>query len=332
VAETIGSIASHIAVERPDAFVGHALSDNLTDAPSLYIKGDADSFVRGLIDSAAYAVKLVDNQPFSFRELEHHSQLAHDAIREAGYLHVSTSFDIRREGRITIAVMRQPDLADDVDSILATLPEYLRSRTDITFADGHAPNEKGGAWGGMWVGYSWEGNQCTSGFSVKHLQSQVTGVTTAAHCDGIDYIKHPGWGFHNNFPFQAQHYGQWGDVEWHSSSVAEPAKFYASSGGIYLVLSVEPVAGMGFNEEVCFYGRASNNPACARIVNPSVSCGSVGRLVQLDREVAIEGDSGGPWYKGSKVYGSTYGSCAGQDYFTAADNYFGALGVQVITQ
>lgn len=76
-AEVVGDIAATVAAERPNSFIGSKLSSVSGDAPTLYIKGSADRFVRHLVESAPIDVRLRDEQPFSFAELEERKLRVH---------------------------------------------------------------------------------------------------------------------------------------------------------------------------------------------------------------------------------------------------------------
>lgn len=116
--------------------------------------------------------------------------------------------------------------------------------------------------------------------------------------DRANGIVHPGDGTHT-FVFQAEHRGQWGDIEWHTTNVAEIPYFYYTSGNTRPVLSWESRAGISVGESVCQYGRASNAQDCSLdVFDVSIACTLSGvwndRLVQMNGITSIPGDSGGP--------------------------------------
>lgn len=75
------------------------------------------------------------------------------------------------------------------------LPAALRSGVAVEFADARIVHADA-AFGGMWATLENWSNSGTSGWSVRNNSTGVTGVTTAAHCDGIEGIRHPGFGVH----------------------------------------------------------------------------------------------------------------------------------------
>jgi hypothetical protein len=116
-------------------FVGSALSPEPGGAPALYIKGPADDFVRGLVAEAEIDIKIVDNQPFSFDELEERKLRVHRALEAQGFQNVSTGFSVTGGGQITAGVTRQSGLPDDAAEILSGLPASLRASVTLTVSD-----------------------------------------------------------------------------------------------------------------------------------------------------------------------------------------------------
>ena len=139
--------------------------------------------------------------------------------------------------------------------------------------------------------------------------------------------------------WQQEHKGQWGDVEWHKIGEFEPDGFYVT-GIPRDVTAIENVANISINEIVCaasLFSVPPNENCSRRVAASSWSCTNQGityhRLVLMDGEATIPGDSGGPWFIATRAYGSTKGTCEtgplNQDMFSVADLYQEALGVQV---
>ncbi len=131
----VGRIAQQVATERPEIFVGAAHSPEPGGAPTLYIKGPADEFVRNLVANAEIEIKLVDNQPHSLDELEQRQLQVTQAIQALGYSNFGVGFDITDRGHITSELTRQPGLPDDPAAVLASLPDSVREDVTITFSD-----------------------------------------------------------------------------------------------------------------------------------------------------------------------------------------------------
>lgn len=335
VADRLGAVQAQLAVERPNLFAGARLTPG--GGATLYVKGAADELVRQVVREAGVGIVVVEGRPFSWLEMEERSRRLHRSIAARGYRNIATSFD-EATGTLEAAVTRAPGLPATARELRAGLPAELRAGTRLAVED--APvNADEHAFGGNWVRDSGT-RLCTSGFSVVN-GSGVTGVTTAGHCTGIDEIEEPGVGVHA-LTHQAEHRGQWGDVEWKTSaSHIEPAQFYASATDLRQVNAVEPRASITVGEAICVYGRSSNSRNCSTTVfRTSVSCTVDGvfndRLVAMNTAVTIGGDSGGGWSFGTRAYGSHKGRCtfdgASRNVFTVADLFDEALGVSVRTQ
>lgn len=336
--DRIGEIAEQVASERPEMYIGAALADKPGDAPTLYIKGPADQFIRDLIAASGIEIVLADNQRFSFDELEARKLRVHHALEALGFRYVATSVNIAGGGVIPAGVALEDGLASRAEDIIAALPADLRSSVRLTLHE--APNVVDlQAFGGMRVRDTAPGGGlCTSGFSVRNAATGVLGISTAGHCFSIDQVTHPGHGNHV-ITFRGEHRGQWGDIEWHSSAELEPDDFYSDPAIIRDVAAIEPRANIVLNEAICFFGRTSLDRDCSlQVDDVSQSCTNNGvfndRLVLMDGAgVAAPGDSGGPWFFGNKAYGSMKGFCLpnfpNQITFSVADLYDEALGVAV---
>lgn len=332
-AEAVGAMATRIAKERPEIFVGSALAKAPGEAPTLYVKGPADAFVRDLVAASDIEIVLADKQPYSFEELEARKLTVHQSLEAAGFRNVATGANITGGGIIPATVALEPGLPVALGEILAAVPDDLRSSVVLTLSDPSAFGDTG-AFAGMWVTLN-GGNDSTSGWTVRKWNGStyVWGVTTAGHAaNSGQALVHSGHGTHT-FVYQSEHRGDFGDVQWHTTNQVEEALFYASSSTVRNVLYLEARAGISVNEPVCQYGRASNSRDCLDVDDVSISCTNGGvfnnRLVQMDRITSNLGDSGGPWFYDYKAYGSQKGHCASKDAWSVADLYDEALGVVV---
>jgi len=334
-AEDIGAIAEQVSAARPDIFVGSALSDKPGGAPTLYVKGTADKFIRDLVDASEIEIVLADNQPFSFDELEARKLRVHHALEAQGFRQVVTGVNITGAGLIPAAVMMEPGLPLTSEEVVSALPDDLRSSVELTMSATPIATDTT-SFGGMQVtkdGVNW----ATSGWSVIHSSTGVTGVTTAGHATGTNGIVHPGHGTHA-FVWQSEHRGEWGDIEWHVTNYAEVDDFYATAVDIRDVAAVEARANISVGESVCQYGRASNDRDCTlQVFDVSISC-TLGeppvfndRLVQMEGITSVLGDSGGGWSMNFTAFGSQKGHCYNRDAWSVADLYDEALGVRVLT-
>jgi hypothetical protein len=336
VSVAAGLLAEQMADERSTVYVGAALSTEPGGAPTVYVKGRADAKVRSLIEESGIEVILADRQPFSFAELEDRKLRVHHALEALGFPSVATSVNITGGGEIPASVSVGPNTPRAIADIVRALPPDLRSSVRLTVSERPVVSDEQ-AFGGMWMRDNGL-NQCTSGFSVLHANTNVLGVATAGHCPQIDQIDHPGHGLHATV-FRAQHRGVWGDAEWYSTSEPEPDDFYADAGNVIRdVAAVEPRANILVNEPVCQYGRSSNDRDCSlEVQDVSQSCTNGGvfndRLVLMNGDTGIGGDSGGPWSFGGTAFGLHKGNCAPDfahlEVWTVADLLDEALGVRV---
>ncbi|TQV86288.1 hypothetical protein FKG94_01695 [Exilibacterium tricleocarpae] len=332
-AEAIGAIAVRLAATRPDLYVGSVLAEEPGGVPSLYVKGTGEKDVYDLVAKSGIEVNIVEKQPYSFDELEQRKLQVHSTLAEMGYENIATSFDFQAGGKIHAAVSRQYGLPEQASQLRSTLPKSLRDDVSITVSDEPVAVDLF-AYGGMAVRDDGV-FECTAGWSVEN-GAGTTGVTTAGHCTGINQIEHPGIGLHA-MTHQSEHRGIWGDIEWKTTVAIESAEFYATAASIRDVTSIEPRAGISVGESICFYGRSSNSRDCSFDVSAtSVSCTVSGvfndRLVRMNGNSAIGGDSGGGWSFNFRAYGSVKGICGGGSVFSVADLYDEALGVTVRTQ
>lgn len=335
VADRLGAVQERLAATQPDRYAGARLTPG--GGATLYVKGAADEAVRQLVREAGVEITVVEGRAHSWVEMEDRSRRLHRAIAARGYRNIATSFD-ETTGALEATVTRGPGLPATARDLRAALPAELRAGTRLAVQD--APvNADEHAFGGNWVRDSGT-RLCTSGFSVVS-GSGVTGVTTAGHCNGIDEIEEPGVGV-MALTHRGEHRGQWGDVEWKTSSDhIEPAEFYASSSDRRQVNSIEPRASLTVGEGICVYGRSSDSRNCGTtVLRTSASCTVDGifndRLVAMNAAVTVGGDSGGGWTFGTRAYGSHKGRCtfdgATRNVFSVADLYDEALGVTVRTQ
>lgn len=341
----LSSILERIAKERPDSYVGAAHGAQPGEPPTLYVKGAADAFIADLVAKSGIDITLADDQPFSFRELEERQHQVQDALVALGFKNVTSAVDFARPDVIPAAVTAEADLPSSAEDILASLDLPVRRIVDLRVTTA-LPRDYT-AYGGFWMIdlQSADPLQCTSGWTVEHIVTLEEGLTTAEHCPTIDRVRHSGHGDHPVVK-EAWHRGTWGDIEWYT--VASPNQnlldnfVYDRDGSSYLVRDVTGVqarSGMGVGDQVCVFGRATNDRACAFILYPSMSCTSGGvtmnRLVGMDRVVSQPGDSGGGWSLGTYAWGSVVGACPAPvccntvEVFSVADLYDEALAVRV---
>lgn len=286
---------------------------------------------RPLVEAAGIEIVVADDQPFSFAELEERKGRVHKALLANGFRDVVTNVNIQGGGVIPVTLTPEPGLAATAEAILALLPPDLKSSVELTISDAPVVVREG-AFGGMWMLRSGI-RDCTSGWTVQKVGSSTRGVSTAGHCNSINQIEHPGHAIHAAITQAPEHQGQWGDVQWHTTTFIEADDFYANSTIIRDVVAVEPRAGISQNEAICAYGRSSNVRHCSlAVLDVSTGCGGgVDRLVQMNGDTQTGGDSGGGWSMNHTAFGGHVGNCGGLDTFSVADLFDEAIGVVVAT-
>ncbi len=337
VAEAFGKVQQEISAKRPDAYAGAKLSEKPGGAPTLYVKGKADDDLLTRVRGAGIAVEIADNRPHSWLELEERSIRLNHRLVGIGFQDVVTSFD-ETTSTVEAVATRRPNLPAEADQVLSRLSAEEVRGVRLALTDEDVASDEL-AFGGMAT--QDDGVfACTSGWSVQNISSGVTGVTTAGHCDGVNQIVEPGVGTHA-LTHQAEHRGQWGDVEWKTSTHVEPDDFFATATEVRDVEALEPRASITVGESVCVYGRSSNSRDCSDTVfRTSISCTNSGvfndRLVAMNaKRTTIGGDSGGGWSFNFTAFGSHKGGCGvdgvTRNAFSVADLYDEALGVRVRT-
>jgi len=133
--EAIDSITARLAAERPDVFIGSALSADPGGPPKIYIKGPADELVRDLVAGAGIEIEIVDNQPYSQAELDERQTQVVSALQEMGFQSASAGSRLEDRGLVDAGVVRQTGLPEDPDEILAGLPAELRDSVTLTVSD-----------------------------------------------------------------------------------------------------------------------------------------------------------------------------------------------------
>ncbi|MFS1525647.1 hypothetical protein ACL7TT_16290 [Microbulbifer sp. 2304DJ12-6] len=333
-AVAVGAISQKLAKARPDIFIGSELSENPGKTPSIYVKGLAPDEVYQLVAGSKIEINIIDQQPFSFLEIEHRALQVQSNLAELGYKDFSTSFDFRSAGKIDVLVAWQSDKPNIPSQVVQELPVTLQDFVNVKISTSPVGVTEL-SFGGMRV-LDDNAFECTSGWSVQNNAGR-TGVTTAGHCNGINQIDHPPFALHP-LVHQIQHRGAWGDIEWKTSTYSEPARFYADQyDNVRNVTALEARANISIGESICMFGRAKNQRNCSLDVNAtSVNCTfngiSTRRLVRMNGDVTINGDSGGGWSFGNRAYGSHVGDCGGRNVFSVADLFDEAIGVTVRVQ
>lgn len=129
-ADVLGDIQEQIYEQRPEIFVGGALGP-----PRLYIKGEADEFVRDLVAAAPFAIVIIDRQPYSFDDNDRRVAQFASELQRLGFDEFGVSADIMRESLIEATVRRVVGAPDTVDAIMASLPSEWQRGVVVAIQD-----------------------------------------------------------------------------------------------------------------------------------------------------------------------------------------------------
>jgi streptogrisin C len=323
-----GSLIGTIAQKLPDRYAGAEFAPEPGASSRIMVKGKAPDELRSLVAGSGLPVELLEGMRYSERELQQRSVEVVRALGQLGYSEVGSA--VLPSGEIQVAVNGDPaaaqklprELLDGVSIVQS--PKRMIVNEDVE--------------GGVQV-YATTGGSCTSGFSVRSTSTGTTGVSTAAHCTGINRYSLPG---PNNDPtlfHQSEHLGIFGDVEWKTTTDVEIARYWASPTDNRAVTSVWPAGSYAVNMTTCVHSRINATRSCDQIYSTFVNSLSgltlVSSLIATDTDNTSPGDSGGPWSFGTIADGGHRGDqwiwFGTRNVFTKADLFPAALGVEVMT-
>lgn len=317
-----GQLVNTLSNEFPKNFAGASFAEKPDAASQVLVKGRTPSGITKLVRSSGLRVEIVDGQKFAEVEQQNRAAEIVRALVEQGHEDVATA--ILPTGEIQVSVSGRTDAG-------TKLPKHLQTGVKIAQAPKEVSQDEVDIKGGVQV-YG-NGSQCTSGFSVRSLSTGTTGISTAAHCTGMNRYSNPGPD--TVMFFRAQHNGFWGDVEWHTTNEPEIDNYIAGPGDERDVAVVWPSNGYAKNMWTCVHSRMQNRRSCDKIYSTNVSSNGAGNLIATDNDNTVGGDSGGPWswnniadgiHKGDKwIWFGT------RNVFSKAGLLPVALGVEVMT-
>lgn len=131
-----------------------------------------------------------------------------------------------------------------------------------------------------------------------------------------------------------------GDVEWHTTTHVEQARFYATATAIRDTDFFEYTHAM-MNDQVCHYGRASNQRTCLHYVTAIEQCvtfegKTICNMVRASGQPGDtqDKDSGGGWSYSTTAYGIHRGKDESETlyFFTGIEAMEDALNVTIKLQ
>jgi hypothetical protein len=133
IAESFGAVQAAISSRRPELYAGAAIEGDPSHLPTLYIRGLADSFVKDVVADAGMDIKVVENRPLSWLELEAESIRLHEELLALGYESVTTSFD-EVAGTLEATLTRRPEVPGTPKALRDVLTARFRN-AELTFID-----------------------------------------------------------------------------------------------------------------------------------------------------------------------------------------------------
>ena len=202
---------------------------------------------------------------------------------------VEDSVDSPAEKQALLSLLRTELPVGSVANV-GTSDVNLNIVSDLT--DGEESNIRGGTHLGV----------CTAGFVLENSRG-VRNISTAGHCPNNLTLTDVG-GLSITLSFEDEHKGYWGDLQRHSvpseHTLVRTIRYNSSGRGSLSILSVGvPMEGQrlwhygettGYKSDIVYRG----------VVNSGTS---VRHLVAMHNSETKNGDSGGPWFRGSAAHG-----------------------------
>lgn len=322
-----GDLQDQIEAQFPTKFSGAEFAKTPGGKSYLRFKGAVPTAAKSLAAESGLNVKLTGGRKYSAADLAHRAVAIVTFFGNNGYQQVGAA--VLADGTLSVAVTgtSQPGLA---------LPSHLKNGVLVTFAD-HDVAPDFHTYGGAYIHGS--SSQCTTGFSVELQTTGDLGVTTAAHCSGMNHYHQPEGGPAYDTFWEDQHLGLYGDVEWHTTpDHSVLAEYYADPTDRREVNSVETSTAV--NNTYCLYSRMQGTRTCDQVYSTYVvmltSSGLASDLVAMDDSNSIGGDSGGPWSYSTEAAGIVKGSLwlpfKNHDTWSKAWRFDEAIDVEVLTQ
>ena len=277
-----GQLISVAANKFPKSFAGASFAEKPGAESQIMVAGEAPGALVNLIKEAGLKVEIVDGLKYTERQQQSRAGDIVDTLVKQGHEDVVTA--ILSTGEIQVSVSAGAKADTD-------LPKHLRDGVKIAEAPGKVSTDEVDIKGGVQV-YG-GGAQCTSGFSVRRISDGMRGITTAAHCTGMNRYNAPGPDV--VMTFRGQHNGTFGDMEWHSTAENEIDNYFAGPGDERDVAVVWPSNAYAENMLTCVHSRMQSRRSCDRIYSTNVSSSGAGNLIATDNDSTVGGDSGGPW-------------------------------------
>lgn len=319
-----------IKAKHPDGFATSSMNE---DGGTITFKGSVPPDTLELLKGVSVPVDLRGDAPLSEAEVRQAVESVHYAVRKAS-LPKSASTSYSPELGAVLSTVYGDTKSDSETEALRTIgSDALRSvGRELDVQVRTAPADQVGddtIRGGAILTFAGTNTlQCTSGWPVRGTGGTTEGLITAEHCDGdMDYSGRDVLTYQRRLPYSK------GDIQYNSSTEDVGYGFYYAVGEFRNIDG--PVGNPSVDQLLCVFGRGSDVAKCDNVHDLTSCRDEYCNLVDMDDDRAVGGDSGGPWFLGSRFYGvhsghhTTFPSFQSRDQWTPLNNTLDDLNVKV---
>jgi hypothetical protein len=287
----------------PDAFSESVFAGTPGGTSVIHFKDDVPSDAWDLVAAANFPLDLLPGAQFNESELVKDVQLATNHLDAAGYEVFAVSYN---DGHLDVAL--EEGVSDPGLAGVVTVPVVITYGSDPAILDNAG---RGGARTGA---------DCMSAFTIRRPATGVVGVAQSGHCARSTLDNEDGTAI-VTINSAANHMGAFGDFSWGvTPGVPDDIAFWArplpNSNWVQRYTQSSVKADFSRGDWTCGFGRASVQPSvvrpairrCARVTSRVATLRTrqfpvFREQVKANDQVAISGDSGGPWSLGGRVHG-----------------------------
>lgn len=248
---------------------------------------------------------------FSLRDLDRIRDDAVGGVRDAGIANDDIVSGIDPKANEVFITARATSASTKESARTKVENRTPAGAVSLSFTAGSVGEDTADLYGGAKL-YDGASFWCTNGFTVQNANG-VKGTLAAAHCPPVD--KWVDWyegTSTSTLTLKAQHLGEWGDMEWHTSGINETDDFYYRHNGSRR--DVEYVkTNYSVGDPVSGYGRGGPSQWDDEVKVIHVSQAGAERLVCTKNQNDDYGDSGGPIYNANVAVGIHKGHFDVQD-------------------
>lgn len=307
--EDFSDAVAEIRSKYPNDFVASSMEQGEQPRATVVFASEIPSMVASLLKDLPVPVDLVAHNGVPDAQMNDLVEAVHyKALESASSAHVSTEAD-EQSGRIRVTLSGKQVTSDVVEAVQEASDATVASRGEsfqdrvtvqIDVSDGPGGTLETIRGGAILTFPNSSSLACTSGWAVASTSGTAEGLITARHCDNdLEYTERDVLTWRRSLPANR------GDMQFMSSSEDVGHSFYY---GVGQYRDVDAPLGTPSNDQyLCFFGRRTGNH-CDNVRDTYVCSGDYCNLVQMDDHDTDGGDSGGPWYYGSRPYGVHHGS------------------------